>query len=69
MCLQQLRLNAILQNKKTDLSIMYKYVRSTSLEVVASVVVLYEAILQHYLREWKSHKRLHKSYVIVMNYL
>jgi hypothetical protein len=63
MCLQQLRLNAILQNKKTDLSIMYKYVRSTSLEVVASVVVLYEAIL-HYVSG-----RLHKSYVIVMNYL
>lgn len=45
---QQVPLNVILQNKKTNLSIMHKYIRSTRLEAVAgaSVFVL-EAILQH----------------------
>jgi hypothetical protein len=45
--LQQVLLNMIVQNKKIGLYIMHKYIRSTILEVLASGVVLYEAILQH----------------------
>ena len=47
MCLLQVLFNVNVRNKNTSQSFMHKYIRSTILEVVASVVVLYEAILQH----------------------